>query len=91
MTNKETLDYIDNEFDIMRGLAIKGGQLSPGMYAVLKMVFIAGMSAALAYDGDDETLGKIVKEALQSIPKRYGGRTIFPIEPLEETNDAAKM
>lgn len=80
MTNEETLAYIDDEFDVMRGLAIHGPQLAPGMYAVLKMVFIAGMSAALAFPGDDEMLGANTKAALLAISERYGNRTIFPIE-----------
>ena len=84
MTNEETLAYIDEKFDILRGLAIKGGQLSPGMYAVMKMTFIAGMSAALHYDGEDITLGIMVKKAMENISERYGGRTIFPITPLED-------
>jgi hypothetical protein len=85
MTEQETLAYIDDEFDVMRGLSIHGDRLSPGMYAVLKMIFIAGMSATLAYPGDDVTLGKMVRVAMANISKRYGDRTIFPFEPLEES------
>ena len=71
--------YIDDEFESMRGMAIKGTP-NEGLNAVLKMVFVAGMSAALGFDGTDEDLGDAIKPALQAISAKYGNRTIFPID-----------
>lgn len=78
MTNQEALAYIDNEFERMAAMSIHG-EIPLNLKAVLKMVFIAGMSAALAFPGDDEMLGANVKAALKSISTLYGNRTIFPL------------
>jgi hypothetical protein len=72
--------YIDLEFEQMRQTSIKGRR-DEGLEAVMKMVFIAGMSAALGFDGNDEDLGDALKPALLAISHKYGDRTIFPIEP----------
>jgi hypothetical protein len=71
--------YIDDEFETMRQLAIKGRR-DEGLEATFKLIFIAGMSAALGFDGNDEELLKACKPAMQAISAKYGGRTIFPID-----------
>jgi hypothetical protein len=80
MTNEETLDYIDSEFEEMLGMAASGN-LPAGTLAVFKMIFIAGMVAALSYPGDDEMLGRMTKPASERISKKYGNRKIFPFPP----------
>jgi hypothetical protein len=70
--------YIDEEFEQMRKMAIKGKR-DEGIEATLKLTFIAGMSAALGFDGNDAELLNACKPAMQAISAKYGGRTIFPI------------
>jgi hypothetical protein len=70
--------YIDDEFEQMRKMAIKGKR-DEGLEATLKLTFIAGMSAALGYDGTDQDLASALNPAMKAISEKYGGRTIFPI------------
>jgi hypothetical protein len=76
--------YIDDEFETMRGMAVKGPR-DESLEAVLKMTFIAGMSAALNFDGEDVELGHAALYAIEAIGRKYGGRTLFPINlPIEQ-------
>jgi hypothetical protein len=70
--------YIDDEFELMRQMSIKGKR-DEGLEAMLKLTFIAGMSAALGFDGTDEDLHRALRPAMKAISDKYGGRTIFPI------------
>lgn len=70
--------YIDEEFELMRKMAIKGKR-DEGLEATLKLTFIAGISSALGFDGNDEDLGAALGPAMKAISEKYGGRTIFPI------------
>lgn len=79
--------YIDDEFERMRQMAIKGKR-DEGLEVTLKLTFIAGMSAALGFDGDDEALFRALKPAMKAISAKYGGRTIFSISPQTVINDA---
>ncbi len=83
MTYKEALVYIDDEFEIMSEMGMYG-KIPPALRAVLKMAFIGGMSAALAFSGDDEMLAKAMVPAMQNISAQFGGRTIFPLDGVEE-------
>lgn len=75
--------YIDDQFEEMtdRGLH---GVLTPSQKAIFKMCFIGGMSAALAYEGDDMKLVEAILPAMKAISDQYGGRTIFPLEEEHE-------
>jgi hypothetical protein len=70
--------YIDREFEEMRSLGVRG-EVKPALTAVFKMCFIAGMSAALTFPGDDAALIAALKPAMKAISEQYGGRTIFPL------------
>lgn len=59
----------------MQKMAVKG-RLDEGMKSIMKAVFIAGMSAALGFDGDDLALAEALKPALHAISQRHGGTII---------------
>ena len=70
-------EYIDAEFLELRTKGAIGGSLTAEQLAMLKCVFIGGISAALGYDGTDLELAEGLVPALRRVSVSMAGAKRF--------------